>query len=152
MGLFNQNKINRGVAEHKERLPKKYSANSDKVFGSCCQFCASMELTEGIDFSKSVFFGFCEVMFWMILQSHRVHWDSQNDENRIPLWFLVLWQWHKLFEGSKRSRSWRLMSTSSCELCRDLRPWCSCRGPQTELARDVWCWLFKPFGRSRHFC
>ena len=73
IGLFNQNKINRAVAEHKEGLPKKYSANSDKVFGSCGQFCASMELTEGIDFSKSVFFGFCEVMFWMILQSHRVH-------------------------------------------------------------------------------
>ena len=73
IGLFNQNKINRAVAEHKEGLPKRYSANSDKVFGSCCQFCASMELTEGIDFSKSVFFGFCEVMFWMILQSHRVY-------------------------------------------------------------------------------
>ena len=53
---------------------------------------------------------------------------------------------------AKRSRSWRLMSTSSCELCRDLSPWCSCRAPQTEFARDVWCWLFKPFGRSRHFC
>ena len=73
IGLFNQNKINRGVAEHKERLPKKYLANSDKAFGSCSQFYASMELTEGIDFSKSVFFGFCEVMFWMILQSHKVH-------------------------------------------------------------------------------
>ena len=69
IGLFNQNKINRAVAEHKERLPKKYLANSDKAFGSCSQFCASMELTEGIDFSKSVFFA----MFWMILQSYRVH-------------------------------------------------------------------------------
>ena len=90
-------------------------------------------------------------MFWMMLQSRRVHWDNQDDVNRIPLWFLVLLQWHKLFEVSKRGRSWRLMSTSSCELCRDLRPWCICRAPQTELAREVWCWLFKPFGRSRHF-
>ena len=73
IGLFNENKINRAVAEQKEGLPKRYSANSDKVFGSCGQFYASMELTEGIDFSKSIFFGFCQVIFWMILQSHRVH-------------------------------------------------------------------------------
>ena len=73
IGFFNQNIINRVVAEHKEGLPEKSSANSDKVFGSCGQFCASMELTEGIDFSKSVFFGFCEVIFWMMSQSHRVH-------------------------------------------------------------------------------
>ena len=73
IGLFNQTKINRAVAEHKEGLPRKYSANSDKAFGSCGQFCASMELTEGIDYSKSIFFGIHEVMFWMILQSYRVH-------------------------------------------------------------------------------
>ena len=40
---------------------------------SCSPFCASMELTEGIDFSKSVFFAICEFMFWMMLQSHRVY-------------------------------------------------------------------------------
>ena len=73
IGSFNENKINRAVAEQKEGLPKRYSANSDKVFGSCGQFYASMELTEGIDFSKSVFFGILEVMFWMILQSDRVY-------------------------------------------------------------------------------
>ncbi len=62
IGLFNQTKINRTAAEHEEGLPKKYSANSDKAFGSCGQFCASMELTEGIDFSKSFFFGICYVL------------------------------------------------------------------------------------------
>ena len=63
IGLFNQNKINRAVAEHKEGLPKRYSANSDKVFGSCGQFCASMELTEEIDFSKSVSLKFANLSF-----------------------------------------------------------------------------------------
>ena len=60
VGLFNLNKINRVVAKHQDGHPKKDSANSDKTFGSCGQFCASMELIEGIDFSKSVFFGICE--------------------------------------------------------------------------------------------
>ena len=70
---------------HQEGLPRKYSANSDNPFGKCSQFCASMELTEGIDFSKSVFFAICEFMFWMMLQSHRVHRDNQDDVNHIPL-------------------------------------------------------------------
>ena len=59
IGLFNQNKINRSVVMHQEGLPRKYSANSDTVFGKCSQFCASMELTEGIDFSISVLFEIC---------------------------------------------------------------------------------------------
>ncbi len=56
VGLFNQNKINRAVTKHEEGLPKKYSANSDKAFGSRGQFCAPIKLTEEIDFSKSVVF------------------------------------------------------------------------------------------------